>query len=192
MDVIDARSTAEAQEYMMMALAECGDRLTIELVEAYMRGDRWVGTFIAGCAELGIRREFEVHADPVPEGVEGGQFSYSTKVSTLIDAGEWYLVASRYLQAGADGEHQFDQAPSLALVEDVYESYSRAIAAISEILKFIPPGQAAPPDPAFWTERGRSVREGVGDQLTRSFLEPARARLEGILRAIREEYQPKR
>jgi hypothetical protein len=186
---IQVRSTAEAREYMMLALSECGDRLVIEPVESVKRSGEWVDVYVAGCADQDVRREFEFTLDPTPLGGDGPLFGAGTEPSKVVDAGEWYLVASRYLQAGAAGEEQFQQDPRYELVQGVYENYAWAGAALLEVLKFIPPAATEPPDPAFWTERGRSVREQVGDQLRRSVLEPARARLEGLLQAYREAYQ---
>ena len=188
MAVIPVRTIAEAREFMVLELPECGDRLTLEPVRSYPDGDRWVHQYEAGCAELGVRREFEFTVDPKPAGEEAAVFGDGRQPSRLIDAGEWYLVSSRYLQAGAAAEKRFQQEPRPDLVEEAYEYYARASAALLEVLKFIPPGAAAPPDPAFWTDRGRSVREQVGDQLVRSVLEPAKAQLDDLLRAYREAY----
>ena len=188
MAVIPVRTIAEAREFMVLELPECGDRLALEPLRSYPDGDRWVHLYEAGCAGLGVRREFEFIVDPKAPGDEAGVFGDGSQPSRLIDAGEWYLVSSRYLQAGAAAEKRFQQEPRPNLVEEAYEHYSRASAALLEVLKFIPPGAGAPPDPAFWTERGRSVREQVGDQLARSVLEPAKAQLDDLLRAYREAY----
>src|SRR5262245_7101412 len=97
---IQARSTAEALEYMMLAVPECGDELAIEFVESYRDGGEWVDAYVAGCAARGVRREFTFTLDPRPSGTDARLFGSGPEPSRLIDAGEWYLIFGRYMEAG--------------------------------------------------------------------------------------------
>ena len=87
--------------------------------------------------------------------------------SQLLDAGEWLWVAD--LTAGnvpaddADGARQ-----ALAI----------AMAAVEEVVKFIPPGRDEVPEGAFWSERGRRLRAA----------EPGRFQVERLL-IVRDTYR---
>ncbi|GII78352.1 hypothetical protein Sru01_33340 [Sphaerisporangium rufum] len=99
------------------------------------------------CAGCGARRQYlfalpehEVTAPGFP--VFGG-----TEPSQLLDAGEWLLVADLTAGNVPTGD---DAAARQAL--DI------ATAAMEEVVKFVPPGERAVPDSAFWSTRGREVR----------------------------------
>ena len=188
MTIVHARTQAEAREYMALAVPEC-DEVTIDWGDAYADGDRVVQKYVAGCAERGIRREFEVVTDPVPHDVPGRQFGYGSRPSTLIDAGQWYLISARYGAAARAVEDRFaPSAPDLASAEEAYEWYSRAHGALGEVLKFIPPDGDEVPATAFWTPLGRSAAEQYGREFTRPVLTEAVGQLERALRAYRDAY----
>jgi hypothetical protein len=73
--------------------------------------------------------------------------------SRLLDAGEWLLVSDLCAQAGSVPAGS-DQERA-----EVRESMAIAAAAVAEVLKFVPSGADEVPDSAFWSDRGRTVRE---------------------------------
>lgn len=190
MTIIHARTGAEAREYMVLALPECGS-VTIEPGDAYAQPDGLgiVQKYLAGCADAGVRREFAFVTDPVPQDAVGRQFGYGPEPSTLIDAGQWYLIFSRYAQAGRAIEDRFlPSPPDFESAEQVYEWYSWAWGAVGEVLKFVPPGVDAVPESACWTQLGREIREQHPSQFTRPVLAEAMGLLERALRAYRDAY----
>lgn len=114
---------------------------------------RYSGT-CPGCA---LKREF-LFGLPEHEVVPQGYPTFGgTEPSRLLDAGEWLWVADvTAASIGAD-----DSGDAVAI----------AIAAIEEVVKFIPPGQDEVPEAAFWSDGGRQVRDS----------DPARFRREQLL-----------
>jgi hypothetical protein len=190
MTIIHARTGAEAREYMVLALPECGGDVTVERGDAYAeRGLGLVQKYLAGCADAGVRREFEFVTDEIPEGTVWPQFGYGPQPSTLIDAGQWYLIFARYTEAGrAIADRFLPGPPDLESAEQVYEWYSRAWGALGEVLKFLPPDVDDAPDSAFWTPQGREIREQYGSQLTRPVLAETMTLLERALQTYRDAY----
>lgn len=103
--------------------------------------------------------EFALHPELVPANKFGG-----AQPSTLIDAGQFL--------AAADVAAKTRPARRISL--------ERAVGAIEEVLKFIPPGAERVPEDAFFSEAGRAV-------LAREPGRFARARLEAVLATYRAE-----
>ncbi len=119
---------------------------------------RYTGT----CPGCGAAREFRF-ALPDREVMPHGYPTFGgAQASQLLDAGEWLHVAE--LTAAAATEDGSGQAIAVAL------------AAVDEVVKFIPPNQDEVPETAFWSEHGRKVRES----------DPSRFRRERLL-AVRNE-----
>lgn len=75
--------------------------------------------------------------------------------SELLDAGEWLYVADVCAQAAAG---QGREAGS-TLSPEARESLIVAVAAMDEVLKFIPEGRDEVPRAGFWSDRGRTLRQ---------------------------------
>ena len=168
MTIIHARTSAEAREYMVLALPECGGDVKVERGRLRRAG---AGDRPEVPGRLRRRRVAGVAfvTDEVPEDAVWPQFGYGPEPSTLIDAGEWYLIFARYAEAGRAIEDRFlPGPPDLESAEQVYEWYSRAWGALGEVLKFVPPDVDEAPESAFWTPQGREIREQHGSQLTRA------------------------
>lgn len=117
---------------------------------------RYSGT-CPGCAR---EREF-LFALPPREIVPGGHPTFGgSEPSELLDAGEWLWVAD--LTAG--------ETPA----DERSDGLAIAIAAIDEVVKFIRPGDDDVPDSAFWSDRGRRVREAQPERFHRNSLLAAR------------------
>jgi hypothetical protein len=106
-------------------------------------------SYAGACEQCGDDREF-VFRLPEPGTVpaSGGRYHFGGDApSELLDAGEWLWVADLAASDVPDGD------PTAAL-----NALSIAVAAMDEILKFIPAGAGEVPDAAFWSQRGREVR----------------------------------
>ncbi|GAA3812215.1 hypothetical protein GCM10022226_36080 [Sphaerisporangium flaviroseum] len=126
-----------------------------------------VARYSGVCSGCGAQRS---HLFGLPEGeVVAERFPTfgGSEPSQLLDAGEWMWVAD--LTAGnvpADDPDAARQALAIA------------IASIDEVVKFIPPGEQDVPATAFWTERGKEMRDA----------EPGRFTAERLL-VVRQTYQ---
>lgn len=105
------------------------------------------------CAGCGEPREFVFALPERPTPPRPGAivtFGSLDEASVLLDAGEWLMVADLCAQAAG--------APDVG-EDEARESLSIAVAAVDEVLKFIPPTAGAVPETAFWSVAGRSARE---------------------------------
>ena len=161
-----ARSNAEAHLFMDLRPCGCGDTRFPRQSAVVRRGDDLCSQYTGACETCGTVRTFVFRLPqeilmPVPGRVVFG--GPADGPSQLLDAGEWLEVADLHARRNP------------GTVNDL----ATAIAATEEILKFVPPGGERVPDEAFWTERGRAVRDG----------EPGRfraVRLEAVLGAYRD------
>lgn len=79
--------------------------------------------------------------------------------STLIDAGQWQLLADAYAGMAATGEQQLaGGVPDDETYRAIVGAWDGAATAVAEIERFLPDDAAEPTDEAFWTEMGRQVR----------------------------------
>jgi len=104
------------------------------------------------CGECGASREF-VFAEPersLEPGPDVAVLFGGSEPSRLLDPGEWMLVADLCAQAAAVPEGAEPDA-------EARYSLAVAVAAVEEIIKFLPPGGDAVPEPAFSSARGRTV-----------------------------------
>ncbi|WP_067181020.1 hypothetical protein [Microtetraspora niveoalba] len=125
--------------------------------------DRYAGA----CDDCGAEREFLFGLPERPVASAGYPTFGGREPSQLLDAGEWMWVAD--LTAGnvpVDDRAEARRALSIA------------VAAVEEIVKFIPPGAEEVPDDGFWSERGRQVRTA----------EPGRFQLDRLL-IVRDTYR---
>lgn len=151
---LPARSHAEAHLYMDLHPCRCGEPLVGRQSSVVARGDDLVMVYTGTCAGCGAAWRFEF---TLPEEMirpsnpprYGGDAP-----SAIIDAGQWLAVA----------EHMRDE-PGLAL------------AAIDEVLKFIPPGQDRVPEAAVFTPDGRARYRSEPSSFQRSSLEALRGSL---------------
>jgi hypothetical protein len=118
------------------------------------------------CEGCGARREF-LFGVPERETVPSGYPTFGgPEPSEILDAGEWLWVAD--LTAGNVPRDPEEARRTLAI----------AVAAVEEVVKFIPPGEEEVPDDAFWSDRGLEMRDA----------EPGRFRLERLL-VVRDTYR---
>ena len=121
------------------------------------------------CGRCGAAREF-VFALPArptpPRPGEQVTFGPLDEPSRLFDAGQWLQIADMCAQAAAT-----PGAPD----DEILESLTVAIAAIDEVLKFLPPEADAVPLTAFWTQQGRAVVTQDEGRFRRGHLRAVRA-----------------
>jgi hypothetical protein len=169
-----ARTRDEAHLYMDLHPCDACGAVDVTWHSALTDGDGVPARRYSGrCEGCGAAREF-VFALPERPALPGPQdvVFFGTDRSQLLDAGEWLLVSDLCAQAGsalADGDAgRLEARQSMAI----------AAAAVAEVLKFVPVGADEVPDGAFWSERGRTVREQ----------EPGRFRRRRLT-IVRETYQ---
>lgn len=167
-----AHSTEEIELYLRLHPCECGESEPGGSSVRRVDGG-WVVRYSQDCAGCGRPRVREFR---LPELASGAVWSDSADPSELLDAGEWCWVADSYGRGPADltrlteDEHVRARADRRA-----------AAAAIDEVLKFLPDGADEVPDSAFWSDRGRAVRERDPDRFSRLRLEASRAAYRRLL-----------
>ncbi|MFC7380822.1 hypothetical protein [Sphaerisporangium rhizosphaerae] len=163
-----ARTRDEAHLYLDLHPCErCGSVETTWEHALVAAPEGLAARYAGACAGCGAERrhlfglpEREVGAGPFP--TFGG-----SEPSQLLDAGEWLWVAD--LTAGnvpADDPDAARQALAIA------------VAAVEEVVKFVPPGEEQVPERAFWTDLGRQVRGA----------EPGRFQVDRLL-VVRDAYR---
>lgn len=154
-----ARSILEAGLFVELHPCECGGggELTMSLAE---QDGRPVAIYEGTCPECGRERRFEfaLPAQPTAGPAYGG-----AEPSTIIDAGEFLWYSDRVAEQAAAGTGA--QARSAA---------DTAIAALDEVLKFIPAGADAVPREALASELGRAVYDAGPDRFARAELDHRR------------------
>ncbi|MEU9887543.1 hypothetical protein [Sphaerisporangium sp. NPDC051011] len=163
-----ARTRDEAHLFLDLNPCEdCGSVDTAwESTLAEFGGEPAAG-YAGVCEGCGARREFlfgvpERDTAPITFPSFGGP-----EPSQLLDAGEWLWVAD--LTAGDVPEDD----PAAAR-----RALAIAMAAVEEVVKFIPPGESEVPEHAFWSERGFVLRA----------TDPGRFQLDRLL-VIRDTYR---
>ncbi|MET8148606.1 hypothetical protein ACIBSW_35235 [Actinoplanes sp. NPDC049668] len=174
-----SRTSAEAHLYLELHSCDCGERSfgpdsAVVVLDDGDLGRRYTGA----CPRCGRDREFtfRLPADPTPPSATGFSFGGSAP-SELIDPGEWLAVSDEYAaQAPAETAGlSADQSRHAGAV------LARAVAALDEVLKFIPEGTDAVPPTAFFTDRGREVYQREPGRFRRDRLTAVRQAYAGLL-----------
>lgn len=144
----EARSIAEARLYIgREPCPGCGAVGFSEPSRIIERGER-LGVACSGyCPTCGALRELELllGEERVPPLALG-----NAAPSSLIDAGEWLLLANEHAENA---------------------ELSKAIAALAEVLKFYEDGAAEPPMSAFFTAAGRAAYRADAGRFSRFRIE---------------------
>jgi hypothetical protein len=178
-----ARTNEEAHLYMEMHPCQCGATDFDASSSVALVGDAWISRYEGECAECGRPRGFEFLQPEQIAVPPDDAWAPGEVPSHLLDAGEWLYVADIYGGGPADtiGLSEVER-------EQVGRDLGAAAAAIDEVLKFLPAGAAEVPETAFWSHRGRSVRQTEPGRFRRVRLEAAREayrRLAAELRSAR-------
>ena len=169
----EARSISEARLFMEHEpCPSCGHRGFGHPRKIVAIGERVAAAASGYCPSCGTERKFELLLgdERVPEGAFGNRAP-----STLIDAGEWLAIADAY-GALVPAEIETLDARDRELART---NLAKGIAAVEEVLKFVPAGADEPPRSAFFTSRGLDVYLAAPVRFKR-------ARLDVLLDAWRE------
>ncbi len=138
-----ARTDTEASFYTALHPCGCGHGpTTFSRAVIQLEDDPGI-EYSGACSSCGRYRRFVFRGPAADEMRRPGVFSFGTGTSDLLDAGEWLWVA----EMAVSGAPVIDQGEAMVT--------AIAIAAVEEVLKFIPPGQDVVPANAFWSERSR-------------------------------------
>jgi hypothetical protein len=158
-----ARTNAESHLYMDLHPCACGEAsFTRQSAVVEAEGD--LASYYSGpCARCGTAREFlfrlpaEILA-PTPGEVRFGD----DRPSELLDPGEWLRLADAYASHGRTNASRLSA------------DLATAVAAMDEVLKFVPAGADAVPETAFWSDAGRAVHAAEPGRFRTSRLEAVR------------------
>lgn len=169
-----ARTNDEAHLYMDLHPCECGEiqfPRTSSVVETD-DGDL-ASHYIGTCPRDGAQRQFTFRMPQeilMPSG-DGSVRYGGHEPSELLDPGEWLSVADAYAR-----NVPADTATLAADGQSTARSMlNRAVAAIDEVLKFIPAGSEQVPEQAFVTDRGRAAYAKEPGRFRRPRLEAVRS-----------------
>lgn len=115
--------------------------------------------YFGPCGECGTDREayFALPEYPIAPDPDATVTFGGPEPSVLLDPGDWLLVADICSQAAGAAATAPGAPPDAEAIAERHESLSIAVAAMDEVLKFVPAGVTAVPADAFFTERGRNV-----------------------------------
>ncbi|MGW0432172.1 hypothetical protein ACWDV4_06455 [Micromonospora sp. NPDC003197] len=109
---------------------------------------------------------FQLPERPAVPGPDDLVFFGGPEPSRLFDAGEWRLISEAAIYEGGAPKSS-DPAVNAAR----RQTFALGVAAIGEILKFVPDGTDAVPESCFWTPRGRARYEKNRAHFSREYLE---------------------
>jgi hypothetical protein len=166
-----ARTRDEAHLYMdLHPCPECG-RIDMNWQSALVSDEgEPARRYWVTCPHDGREREFvfRLPERPMLPRPDSPVTFGSAQPSELLDAGEWLAVADLCAQAAEAAENQAaGPEPDADLAAGGKESLGIAVAALDEVLKFIPDGDDEVPAVAFWTDKGRGMREIGPDRFRR-------------------------
>ncbi|MCX4527827.1 MULTISPECIES: hypothetical protein [unclassified Streptomyces] len=163
--MLRARSSSEAHLYMDLHPCECGGADFERRHHLEQHGDDLVAVYEGVCRNCGRERRFEfvmaVEIPPPPPAYGGAE------PSAIIDPGEFSDVADRYRRWAGTGVLNSPESER----HKYRGAMASALAAVEEVLKFIPEGQDAVPASAFTSARGRARYEKDPEKFSREFLE---------------------
>jgi len=176
MALMMARTNAEAHVYMELSgCPRCGQRQFDPSNSLIMLDGDLASRYHGACPQCGLEREytFRVGYDLQLPPVDRARFG-DERPSELIDPGEWMWLAD-FVSARVP----VDPGDVTAGERDRYRyDLTVAVAALDEVLKFVPPGADQVPAEAFWTDRGREVYAQRPGRFIR-----------GAVLAVRDAYQ---
>lgn len=170
-----ARSSLECHLYMQLHGCVCGSPASALPHRLVYRDERLCAAYSGTCGQCARPLEFEfaLAGDIVPATQFGG-----AEPSQIIDAGQYLETADL---AAAEVPADVTGLTTLQR-ERALHSLRRAISAVEEVLKFLPPGADSAPESAFFTRPGRA-------RLDREPGRFHRARLHALLEAYQRSLQ---
>lgn len=176
-----ARSMAECHLYMTLhPCPRCGDAsFRWSVHEAGERDGLRTSSYEGACPACGTIRRFDfvvLDANLAPPALGGPE------PSSIIDPGE-------FLAAGDEAVRYAAASPGALPDEiaDAYDAATDAVAAVEEVLKFIPAGAATVPAAAFTSPAGRAVFAADPGRFERGRLEADLGERRRVLQAASRE-----
>ncbi|WP_369233938.1 hypothetical protein AB5J56_19105 [Streptomyces sp. R21] len=173
-----ARSTQEAHLYMDLHACECGATEFAREHRLEERDGALVAVYEGACPQCGRVRSFAfVMTDelpPAPPAFGGAE------PSGIIDPGEFLWVAD---QVGTDAGLRLLNVPPAGQREH-RPGMEYALAAVDEVLKFLPEGADSIPEERFTSERGRELYRKDPTRFSRVWLLDNQARKRRILAGV--------
>jgi hypothetical protein len=159
-----ARSSPECHLYIQLHPCSCGEVRGLTQHRLESREEALIAVYEGHCAGCARPRRFEFALDPeIPATDKFG----GTKCSQILDAGQFLAVADAAARAVASDANRMDdisrqRARSLLL---------RAVAALEEVLKFIPPKGDRVPVASLQSAAGKELYMAEPGRFRRSRLE---------------------
>ncbi|PBC62123.1 hypothetical protein BKI49_21320 [Streptomyces sp. Tue6028] len=173
-----ARSTQEAHLYMDLHACACGARDFEREHRLEERDGALVAVYEGVCPQCGRTRSFTfVMSDelpPAPPAFGGAQ------PSRIIDPGEFLWVSD---QVGTDSGLRLLNVPPTEQ-RDHRASFAYALAALDEVLKFLPEGAGEVPAERFTSDLGRELYRKDATRFSRARLLDNQARKQRILAGV--------
>ena len=167
-----SRSSPECHLYIELHPCSCGERRLETKHKLVSREDGLVAAYEGTCPGCATLRTFDFVLDPeIPPGDKFG----GSRPSQLIDAGQYLAVADDAARRVPGNAAKLDDAKR----GEARWWMNRAVNALEEVLKFIPPDADAVPASALFTAPGKETY----------LAEPGRfrmSRLEAVLGAYRD------
>lgn len=161
--MLAARSLQEARLYVDLRPCDCGTTTPFDPEFAVEEIDgQQVTVYSGSCPGCGTGRRFEFAGVPDGEGFGDG-------TSSIIDPGEFLWVSD----VATDQALSFATGP--ADRQAAQTAFETALAALDEVLKFVPSGATAVPAELIGSELGRTVYDANPDRFQVERLEQRRA-----------------
>src|ERR1700733_14004220 len=173
MSQLIARASIECVLYIELHPCQCGKQLGPTDVRIATQGNDVLAIYERPCPGCAVQRRFEFVIDPDLEHADGGKFG-GARPSKIIDAGQFLAVADASARAVPVDLTDLDRDECM-LARELME---RAVAAIEEVIKFIPPQSDRVPFDALFTEEGKAIYADEPGRVRRS-------RLDAVLGAYR-------
>jgi hypothetical protein len=156
-----ARSIAEEHLYLQLHPCGCGAGESVPVTHGTGQAEQGVfSQHVERCTGCGTEREFVFRLPglaPRYDDRYGG-----ADPSQIIDAGQWQWLAWLHIVRATN----VDDGSA-----DKRAFFLAAVDYLKELRKFIPPGEDAVPDSAFFTEHGRRIRAAaVGNPFHRLWI----------------------
>ena len=179
--ILLARTSHEAQLHMDLAPCPCGESRFERSSTLITLPDGDLGRRYAGrCPNCGTDREFVYRLPAEPLTAKAGVVYGGSEPSQLLDAAQWLWVSDQYAKSVPAGSEQLpsDQRRQAGA------RLAAAVAALDEVLKFVPDRADDVPSWAVWTAFGAAVRDGEPGRLRAGRLRAVRAAYADLLRTI--------
>ena len=170
------RSHEEAHIYMDLHGCSCGGSDARRDSALRLRDEVWLVGYRCVCEWCGAERMFEFRQPETLRQPGDQEWAVGSDPSELLDAGEWLMAADVYAGAPAQPDGLSPQE-----VEEARAELGLAVAALGEVLKFVPAGAGEVPASALWSGQGIALHESTPWRFTRESLE----REQGVYRTIR-------